>query len=387
VSDDGGETWTERLTGFNPYSSIAYSVIFGANGIWYIVGGSGGVATSYDADTWTKRPSGATVHLYAVCYGLSTVVMAGQSGTVLTAAGPNVYADEAELLDDALAPAAGTVKVYLAGGYVRLGSPPAGLITADLTEGAAAADRTAGRVFARVLTDPLGGSLVPFADDDIAALDTAIDAEVGFWTDEEMSVAEVADLVARSVGAWWGARKDGTIRIVQFTAPSGSPVVSLTANQLLPLERLPPTDTGRGLPSWRTIVRYARNHVTQDTDLAGGVTDERRAALTKEWREAKAEDTTVRDAHPLAPEMIEDSLLADAAEAAAEATRRQTLRGADRDVLETSVALDDETAVIDLGDVIEITHPRFGLAFGELCRVIGLAPDPENAKTKLSLWR
>lgn len=61
------------------------------------------------------------------------------------------YASQADLLDDDLQPEPGTYKLYAAGGYIRLGSPPVGQVTVDATQGATAADRTAAALFRGVL--------------------------------------------------------------------------------------------------------------------------------------------------------------------------------------------------------------------------------------------
>jgi len=385
--------WTERATALTP----GVFEIHTESG-WIVAGAVAsvrGVVVSRDGALWETAPVDADAVDDEMVAGFGLAIFGGRwwmvgndssdIGLYATPA-PRAYADLDELLDDANAPDPGSYGYCLNEGLIRLGSPPVGLITADVTQGEAAADRTAAQLFTRVLTDPFNGVLIPFNDDDIAALDTANDAECGIWTDGEVSHFEVADALARSVGACWWVDKIGCVRIKQFTAPSGTAVLSLTANQIIRLERVQPADSGRGLPPWRSIVRYARNYVTQDTDLAGGVTDARRAALRKEWREATAEDGTVQDAHPLAPEVIEDSLLADASEAAAEATRRQTLRGTERDVFEMIVELDDDTAALEPGDVIDVTHSRFSLSGGESLRLIGVEPDPKNKRMKLVAW-
>ena len=74
------------------------------------------------------------------------------------------------------------------------------------------------------------------------------------------------------------------------------------------------------------------------------VTVARRAFLAAEWREARFTDASVQTAHILAPSVTEDTYLTVFADALAEATRRQTLRGVQRDRFEITVPLDAETS-------------------------------------------
>jgi hypothetical protein len=116
------------------------------------------------------------------------------------------------------------------------------------------------------------------------------------------------------------------------------------------------------------------------------LTQARVAWLNKEFREAVAEDATVQTAHLLAPQIVEDSCLVSETDAQAEATRRQTLRGVKRDRLEITVELNDETDELDLGDVITLTHSRYGLAAGKQFRVLGVQPNAAEHAVTLTLW-
>jgi hypothetical protein len=211
---------------------------------------------------------------------------------------------------------------------------------------------------------------------------------VGYWTTDEVTVADALDEILGGIGAWWGVDKDGIFRFQQLTAPAGTPVLSITANDLLrPLARLAVTDDTRGLPVWKTIVRYARNFTVQTGgDLAAAVADDRRVFLGTEWREATAQDGAVLAAHPLAPQTVEESLLRNVEDAQAEANRRQTMRGQHRDRFELVLQLNDETETLELGDVIRLTHSRYGLSGGRLFRIIGVDPDARARTLTLTVW-
>ena len=116
------------------------------------------------------------------------------------------------------------------------------------------------------------------------------------------------------------------------------------------------------------------------------LTQARVAWLAREWREAVDTDAAVQTAHLLAPQTMEESLLTTEANALSEAARRQTLRGVTRDRLEIVVGLDDDTQELDLGDVVTLTHSRFGLSGGKQFTILGVRPDAAQHRVTLTLW-
>ena len=110
------------------------------------------------------------------------------------------------------------------------------------------------------------------------------------------------------------------------------------------------------------------------------------AWLQNDWREASATDAAVQTAHILAPQTVEDSCLTVEADALAEATRRQALRGVKRDRLEIEVALNNEMDELDLGDVITLTHDRYGLSAGKQFTILGVQPNAREHSLTLTLW-
>lgn len=391
------QTWAPRAL---PYTGGSYFVVGREAGYWVAGCGPGAAFAAADGDFWSAAtgPALATalatfdlVEFQGRFYGT------GEDGTLKglwASAVPVTYADTSELLDDDRAPAPGSYGVCLAGGYVRLGSSPDGLVTADVTEGAAAADRTAGQIFTRLLADPISGVLVEWRSADVDALDVTAPYELGLWLFDTgnpgITTAQAVDLCAMSVGAYWFSDRTGVLRVAQLAEPAGTAVIAVTANSLLkPLERLPTTDQGAGIPTWRSVVRYARNYSVQATDVAAGVDDARRAVLVKEWQEQQAEDAAVQSRHLLAEVTVEDSLLVHAADALAEATRRQALNGVLRHRYELALALTDATVEVDLADVADLTHARFGFASGLLLRVLDWTPEVGGAVEQVTLtgWR
>lgn len=400
VTSVNGQQWTARTSDVGASFGALFSFAYTPLGYFASYTGN---AFGYSADgvQWQQVTPGYpdTIRASALAYFNGQLLVNGFSN-LYTSSGVGSYPTTVELVADALAPAAGRFKPQLSGGYFRLGAPPAGDVTADVTF-STTANSTAGQMFATVL-QRAGKGTGDWSASDVTALDALNSAVLGYWTDAEILCDAVLDQVAGSVGGWWGVDQAGVYTIQRFDAPSGTAVLSLTANDLLrPLARVPVVDDTKGIPTWRYTVRYGRNYLVQDTGLAAGttdtlqmesdaisagITDARRAFLGKEWREAKAEDAAVRIMHLLAPQSVDDSLLYAVADAQAEAARRLLLRNVLRNRYELVLQLNDDTYAVDLGDVISLTHSRYGLSGGALFRVIGVAPDIQNRTLTLQVW-
>ena len=285
------------------------------------------------------------------------------------------------------APVAGAFRAWPAGGHVRLGSSPAGQITFDLTQGAAAGNRTAAQLMQLIATGQAGIASGDVVAADVTALDTANSAECGLWAGEEMTCADAMDALANSVGAWWGFDRLGRLRMQRLELPGGTPVIELTAAEIVKLDRVETADQGRGVPAWRVNLGYKRFYATQDSDLDAAVSAARRAEVRQEYRRTVAEDSSVKTAHLLAQELSIDTQLIDAAAAGTEAARRLDIFKARRDRFELRAAISTAmAAALDLGVVVKVTHPRYGLAAGKLLRVLGLQTNLRTNLVDLTLW-
>lgn len=376
-------------------SQPGYSVEdFAAGGDWVVALmrlGNAFFATTSTRDkgvSWLgteRRGSGHQANALAAHDGRFYVITSTHATTgqaTYRSGAPAAYATLADLQDDDLAPLPGSYEYinHASGSYIRLGSPPAGLVTADVTEGATTAARTAAALFEAVLTRA-GYTSSDWVAADLTALDTADNSELGLYIDSETSVIQALDQIAATVGAWWGVDTDGKFRIQQFTAPSGTPVLALAVNDIVTIERMPSVR-----PSYSTKLQYARYYAPQDRDVAFGVTDARRADIAREWREVIDTDATIKTAHLLAVETTEPTLYQVRADALAEAQRRQALREVKRDRFDVLCELNEETEAVDVGDVVTVTHPRFGLSAGVDFRVVSVEPQRATKRLRLGLW-
>lgn len=293
------------------------------------------------------------------------------------------YASQADM--ETTAPAAGNYRVWPAGGYFRLGSALAGLLTCDVTQGAAASNRTAAQIINTIATTSGGLTGADISSADITALDAAQNGVIGLYFDDETTCRNAIDSASNSVGAWWGFDRSGILRMKRFDAPSGSPVIVLTEGDTIKIDRMN-TDDG-GVPFWKVTLNYKRHFVTQTNDIAGGVTAARRAAIGQEWRSVNASDASVKTARLLAQDIAFYSHLIDATVAATECTRRLNLYKVQRHRYEVIAAIDAAAiSLIDLGVVIQVKNTRFGMTAGKDFIVIGYKIDLRLNTADLTLW-
>ena len=275
-------------------------------------------------------------------------------------------------------------------GLFRLGGSPGGLVTADATQGAAAANRTAAQIVKAILTGPAGLSGADYDDATFTALDTANAAVVGVYVDGPIDVLSVCSEVLNSIGAWLMPTRAGVFEVGRFEAPATS-VATFDAALILDrggqrLERLPTGDQGRGVPSWRVVLRHTRNYTPLSAgQLAGAVTAANAGFFNNEWRDEIATDSTIRVKHLLSAPLEFDTLLTSAADAATEATRRLNLYKAERDRF--LVPVKSEYVVdLNLGDTITLEVNRYGMNSGRDFVIIGITENAESGVTELDVW-
>lgn len=273
-------------------------------------------------------------------------------------------------------------------GLFRLGGAAVFSITADVVEGATAADRSAARVIGRML-DLLGPAA---ADRDLAsfaALHSFNAAEVGIFVDGDATALDLIGQVLNSIGAGLLPGVAGTLELFAFAAPAGPPVATYTRRELLDTGASlalvgGPSGDGEGIPAWSVVLNHSRVwQVMASGDVAGVVAAERKAYLASAWRQATAQAPATKSAHLLASEITIDSLLTSQAAAQAEAARRLSLYGVRRDRWAFPVPIDRAAPI---GSVVGVKMRRFGYDGGKLFRVIGRTDDFNRRTATLTLW-
>lgn len=305
---------------------------------------------------------------------------------------------------EATAPAAGQFDYSLGsdseGAYFRLAADPIGQITADVkgdkrggTYRSSVAD-----IVQEIVVQRGGIASGDITSADITDLNTANSSAVGIWIGEERSISDVLDQLCASVGAWWGFDRTGKFRVQRLEAPSGSPVLTFrrfaqgTATtssdaDILTAERVATQDPGAGLPVWQVVLGYKPFWTVQAVDLDVTLSNARREALKQSLRHVSSSASSVQTKHLLAQQHEVETLLVSSSAAGTEADRVRDMLKVRRDRYRLTAKLDASKAgTLDLGKVVELKLPRFGLSAGKSFVVTGMAYNARTAVVELDLW-
>jgi len=292
------------------------------------------------------------------------------------------YATSALLM--ASTPAGATYHTCLAEGLFMVDSHD-GLVTADVTESAAAADMTVGVILNR-LALASGLTAAEINADDVAQLNFLAPYVVGDYIDDDRSFRDEMDRIAASVGAWWAFDASGVLRMGQLAAPSAIVDYSFIEADVLAGFESDVAD-GDGVPVWRVNVRHTKFYTAQTSDVAGSVSDERRGELAQEYRTFSAEDPSVKFQFLNARELTVDSLLSAEADAETVADMLLALHKVRRDLFHAPVKV-DAFAGANTGLIrsVNLTHGRFGLSGGRNLIVLGFDLDLGRKRVAMKLW-
>lgn len=302
-------------------------------------------------------------------------------GAALTDSAVDV-ASYAALVSESVA--SGEFATALAVGMFKIGAVPTGLLTCDV-RGDADPDyaNTLDVIALRILQDRAGlsGTFINTATFAGAA---AIAGELGIYIsqNETPTTSQVMSALMAATGGWWGAGRDGRIRAGRLTKPEDR-----SANLYLDefsIIALAPEDAP--VPRWRQRVAYQRNWTEQrGEDLAATVTAARRQFLTEQIRSVSAADVAIRTRHLQAvdPDPL-PTLYESSTDAQTLADYLLALHSPDRKIYRVTVKR--LGYLIDLGSIVRVTYPRFGLSNGKNFSVIGIREDADRDATLLRLW-
>lgn len=332
--------------------------------------GSGGTEGGDDLKGKRKPWCGGTVkNVPAVLVDAANLIYQVSDGAIQDV--PAVYDRGIALTKVGGAPGAGQYSVDTTNGRFTLGATPAGTVTADV-EGDATLDgyiEATGALVRRILLVRGGiasGEIEPVSFDRFAS---AVPAAVGIWVGTEpVSCAAAIDELLANVGAFGGFTAGGQFSIARLDLPTGAPAASYDTQEIGEIERAP-LPAAVDPVAWRISVGWQRNYTVQ-TDLAAAVSDAQRVFVAEAVRAAVDEDATVKSQRRLAVEYGPGpGLYAAEADAETEAARLAALWSVPRKRLRVPLPL--QALVVDLGDVVRLTHPRHGLANGRDGRVLG----------------
>ena len=223
-----------------------------------------------------------------------------------------------------------------------------------------------------------------------SAHDTAFTQTVGVQVKNGSNVLDVIDFLLSSVGSYWYIKRNGKLAIRQFGEPDVTAVVSFTDDDTLDRTL---SVVSESEPCWQVTVGYYKNWHPQDGDALAGVylqpdaySEANRAKYSTEYLRKSNADSGVKTIWPLAadpPPLV--TALADSADAAAEALRLRQLWDSKRSVYRFESILAPGT--VELGDTIELDHPRYGFNGGANAVVVGIEESLDSGKIILEIWR
>lgn len=315
--------------------------------------------------------------------GAVASVVVYDGGVPLTNAGD--FATAALLQAADLRP--GQYGTCLALGLVCLGGTPQYDVTADVVEGATLAERYAGAIAQRILARMglTGSTNINAAS--VTALNAAAPIELSIYIEDDRTGLDALGAILSSVGGYILPNEAGVFEVGRFVG-LGTPTWEISRAMIhgSDMALLLNTDCEGEIPAWRTILKYGRVWGAADQSRLGPfLSADRKAFLSTEWREAKAEAAATKTKHTLSPEISVETLIANAADATTEAARLLALHSVTRRVLMISVRRDDADAM-PLNSTGTVTYPRLGFASGRLMVVIGRREDPASELVKLTLW-
>lgn len=241
----------------------------------------------------------------------------------------------------------------------------------------------AGEMLERILLDDTALTSGDITAADITALHADTDAALGHWFAggaEQRQIPDILDLIAGTVGAWWGfdpaTGKFVARRIEAPASTADHEIAERDVRRIIPRE--PETRLRQ-----QVIEAARRWRPLQESEVAGAVTDATRRSLTAaSYPVTATHAATETEARTWRDERFV-SLFAYEDDAQAEADRRVALFGPKRLAFEVEVA---RIEGVELGQTVQVTHSRYGLAAGRKMIVLRVIEQGETDSMVLTLW-
>jgi hypothetical protein len=305
--------------------------------------------------------------IYQVSDQVCTIAAAYDNGNALTKGSD--YTDLNDMQTNA--PTSGTFRCFQ--GYLRINISPV-LLTCDAST---TETRVAGLLQQIALDAGLASSDI--ASSDVAALNTLNSAPVGIWLDAETTPQQAMDLLAASIGAYYGFDRNNLLRMARLDVPAGTPVAiyDTTSVNSYRIREL-------GIPAPRCIVNYGHN-LTVISQPAAAASTAQKAFLAEEYRQSTTTaDTTIASNWPSSAEMTFTTQLNNKSDADTEAARLQSIYGARRMTIDIDVVL-AKLGTVDLGNVVGVNITRYSMNT-KLFILIGIDTGFAAGLAKLVLW-
>lgn len=303
-----------------------------------------------------------------------------------------------EVRDNGVPLAAGTgYTADLTTGTFSLLRTPIGVITCSVQGEQSTVDSGAGNIIAgtwactvakiiHLIISKYGNTTVSPSEVDLQAFsdfDLLHQQPVGIYLTQESNVISVCQELAASVGAQFTSTRSGLITLLKLTVPvtdAGSRSITdddIVRNSFSISQKVPVQATIK--------LGYCKNWTVQ-TQLLTGIPEDHKVMLSKEYYFISADDSIIRATYklPAEPDPVNTLLITDSiGGVTSEATRRLTLWKTPRYVFKMECI--PKFLNIRLGEMIKLTHYRFGLAGTKSGQVVSLQTDWYTGKVSLEV--
>jgi hypothetical protein len=191
-----------------------------------------------------------------------------------------------------------------------------------------------------------------------------------------------------------------SLLLSDFLLVEGEPVISVDQNDCT-FSPMRSGEENDGTPPHRVTVQYRKNYAVQTNGLAADTSESLKPQLAREFREAISDDAAILTRHPTSRPIVLDSCFVEEADAQDEADRVLAFLGDEPRWWQAVVQITTDTqdgaaltanaqtlATLELNDIYEQVHSRYGLGAGRRLRVMGLQPRTEGLISTITatLW-
>lgn len=233
-----------------------------------------------------------------------------------------------------------------------------------------------------MLVTDLATNLVPDGTTNLTPFDSTASADVGIFLSDRENVLDVCQRLASSIGAALVTDIAGKFKLVQvITDYAGAADYTVTREDMEQgsLEISEKLDIVGSVK-----LGYCKNWTVQQSGLAGGLPASSAALFAKEWYIAEATDATVLTNYQQNSAVPQkDTLLLSTATATAEATRLLNIKDTPRFIYTATYFA--HMLLVELGEFINITYPRYGLDSGKTGMVVSVDRDWLNGRATIGV--
>lgn len=253
--------------------------------------------------------------------------------------------------------------INLANGTITLVKSPAGQITASVqgTKPSGTYTNNIANII-KYIVKTYGQIHSKLSDSDINLTNFSTFAStntqpVGIYCKDKENILDICQQLASSIGASVCFDSQGLLRLVRLAIPGSGTVYNVTSDDM-ELNSVSISEKVQVKASVK--LGYCKNWTPQTSGMATGIPATHLPVFSRDWYEKSVVDASVNTEYKLYEQAEqEDTLLLRESDATAEANRRNTLWKSPRFIVTATYF--SHLLPVELGDVLNITHPRFNL--------------------------